>query len=819
MELCSPNGTLAFVHVNFKNKTKVIGSVCNSTVASLVPSCSPVSNPAVEQLANEFLDSCFSSDRSLAKVKSKKAVGLGSVFIFPAHFVGSEYEYVISDLLRAGARAPQPYIASNPYASVPDQISERHATAQCSIVNVISFWVSNLFPSATTALSGISVLVREAYATTNLVFNEEDALRWADDFTFPAGLGDRDSMALQRHGFNLASMVREFQSRMPHSRLSHEAVETWISPTNPDYANIKALVDGVPFLVPANFRPNERPYGLRKKYVHMAPVINKLMYDLYMRGLCIIMHTEEAIKILSSTRFGLPACRPLQYSSVHWCPKRGKEKGRPLGDSSAEESGNPLNSEVVKQMVDERWGVITHPTIERLVAMVLRVAEEEGWDNIILYKMDLRSAFSLLQILPEDVGLSAFELTNGLTLIQATGWFGWTGMPGTFQVVTRTLVTTAREQPGFTGELDMFVDDILGACRISHVNSNLSILHGMLTGILGSDAVEGDKTIAKRCLDWIGWAIDLDNRTVSVAKHNMLKTLYGFFTVDTTEPILLRELQTLASWSARYALVCRFMRPHTSTLFDALKPYRGRSHIKLPLSMATVVCIHLWRACLVLIELQAAQFARCLLSFRPQQPRLRIEYDASLSGVGILVNIISPDGQEHPWKALSCPLPYALQDDSSYQNSVEFIAVVLGVAGIAKFGVCNADIAIRGDNRSSLSWSLHESFKSPRIRNASVVFTFVGIDFDLRISEADHVAGVTNTTTDGWSRFYTDPQDIGYSQTDMLFATGCPILASLLLLLDPTHNALDSESTAIPFIRAAGLTVSSLASRRDVPSL
>jgi hypothetical protein len=196
---------------------------------------------------------------------------------------------------------------------------------------------------------------------------------------------------------------------------------------------------------------------------------------------------------------------------------------------------------------------------------------------------------------------------------------------------------------------------------------------------------------------------------------------------------------------------------------------------------------------------------------------LRIEYDASLSGAGILVNIISPGGQEHPWKALRCKFPFVLHDDSSFQNSVEFIAVVLGFAGIAKCGVSNAEVAIRGDNMSSLSWSLHESFKSPRVRNAAVVYTFIGIDFDLRTSEADHVAGVTNTTTDGWSRFYTDPHDIGYSPSDMLFDQGCPILASLLQLLDPTHNALETESTAIPFIREAGLAVSSLAARCVYP--
>jgi hypothetical protein len=38
----------------------------------------------------------------------------------------------------------------------------------------------------------------------------------------------------------------------------------------------------------------------------------------------------------------------------------------------------------------ERWGAIEHPTIKDLVHMVLEAADKYGWENITLWKADLK---------------------------------------------------------------------------------------------------------------------------------------------------------------------------------------------------------------------------------------------------------------------------------------------------------------------------------------------------------------------------------------------------------------------------------------------
>jgi len=158
----------------------------------------------------------------------------------------------------------------------------------------------------------------------------------------------------------------------------------------------------------------------------------------------------------------------------------------------------------------------------------------------------------------------------------------------------------------------------------------------------------------------------------------------------------------------------------------------------------------------------------------------------------------------------SVALPYALHGDASFQNAVEFIAIVVGFAGIARAGVRKTDIAIRGDNRSSLSWALHESFRSPKARNAGIVYTFLGIEFDLRTSSADHIAGVTNVVADGWSRAYSSPQSIGFKDCDLLFPHDDHILPTLLSLMDPSHLALDTTDTATSFLAEVGRATTAL---------
>ena len=88
-----------------------------------------------------------------------------------------------------------------------------------------------------------------------------------------------------------------------------------------------------------------------------------------------------------------------------------------------------------------------------------------------MWKVDLKGAFTLLYVLPEDVPLLSFELTNNLTVMHHTGMFGYTGMPGCFDVISRVLCRNI--QKIIHGKCEIYVDDIISVSHIQTMEEDL----------------------------------------------------------------------------------------------------------------------------------------------------------------------------------------------------------------------------------------------------------------------------------------------------------------------------------------------------------
>ena len=61
------------------------------------------------------------------------------------------------------------------------------------------------------------------------------------------------------------------------------------------------------------------------------------------------------------------------------------------------------------------------------------------YEDLRLWKIDLKGAYTLLSFRAEYVGLFGILLTDDLVHIQLAGIFGWFGTPAAFQVVTRAI--------------------------------------------------------------------------------------------------------------------------------------------------------------------------------------------------------------------------------------------------------------------------------------------------------------------------------------------------------------------------------------------
>jgi hypothetical protein len=158
-------------------------------------------------------------------------------------------------------------------------------------------------------------------------------------------------------------------------------------------------------------------------------------------------------------------------------------------------------------------------------------------------------------------------------------------------------------------------------------------------------------------------------------------------------------------------------------------------------------------------------------------------------------------------------LPYKTDKDSSFQNTNEYAAVLLGLALIKQERLIQGDFAynIIGDNTTSLTWCKKGKTKSSIARRSNVGFSMIEIDLGATIAEVKHVAGIYNKVYDGLSRGLTGkqvglPEDLEVILTPTSMATqyialcnprlapmGSPsehleLSKSLLALLSPDYN-------------------------------
>jgi hypothetical protein len=481
--------------------------------------------------------------------------------------------------------------------------------------------------------------------------------------------------------------------------------------------------------------------------------VNRLLYtNFYEKGLAILIPYAELSRGRDRNRIHL--------SPLSWAPKFGTPKGRPIGDcSDGGDGGTSLNSKYTKDACDAAWGVIRHPTIRDIANMVdlytsaPRDHEDPG-DGVVIWKMDLKGAYTLLSFRTQDVPLLGMELTSELVMFFLCGIFGWTGTPACFQVITRAISFELNRI--LCGKALMYVDDIFGVCRARDLTHDMTATERICTSLLGSDAVEKTKSESGLRLSVIGYEIDLTTRIVTVARRNVLKALYGFFCTDVDAPITVKVLQKLASYASRYGEICRYMKPFVRALYAA---YTGRrTKEAFTVTPTARISILVFRVLLSLTTVFETKFSRDLSSFQDRPPRWVVEFDASLTGIGLLwyyrSNSESPEvllgGRSLDIGSLG------FGSDASYQNTAEFIAATLGIRGLSAFlWTPDESVELRGDSITALTWGRKRGVRSPLATNASVLFALQCLAMKVDIGTVTHIPAEENWRADKLSRGVT----------------------------------------------------------------
>jgi hypothetical protein len=209
---------------------------------------------------------------------------------------------------------------------------------------------------------------------------------------------------------------------------------------------------------------------------------------------------------------------------------------------------------------------------------------------------------------------------------------------------------------------------------------------------------------------------------------------------------------------------------------------------------------------LYLVSFNEQRYTRRLWSFLPEELRYVVEFDASLSGAGILWYERMADGAEVVMGGSAIDLRgLGFGSDSSFQNTAEYIGCILGMVGLAIQGIRDVDIEVRGDSVAALTWAETERPRGELVTNASMVFTLLGISFDLDVKKGVHIPGVENWRCDNLSRLTESGESVSEVLEKMSLGSirvvdlqGNQQAQKLLESCDP-RRCLDGEETFLEF--------------------
>jgi hypothetical protein len=635
--------------------------------------------------------------------------------------------------------------------------------------------------------------LQAAHQAADEYFTMRHTAAWDTTFIIPQADIDADMKLFHDFNYDFTQLCKYKQRKLASNRISPARIHSIFGPAgdklpgvNP--RDIAILVDfaanGITPPVAPSFQPqaiNVPP--LRDRYIKLQHPINRLLYKQYTDGTMIMLLLQSAQRIPG-----------IHFSPQHHADSKGKPEGRVIGDLTGQHdesytplNGSPQDKDDLREVIRQQWGDIKHPTVDELVKMVLTSADVNGWDNIILWKKDLKGAFNLLNYNPEYCKYFAFPLINDVVVIHLAGLFGWIGMPHAFQVLTRVLQALCRHI--ISGLCYWYVDDLMAVSRMTLYINDSELVDSNVQQLLGQGSIAKAKSQAGRHLEFLGWDFDLDTRTITLCSRNMNKFVHALFSFNPEDKVSISHIQRLASLMSRTSLLSRHMRPYTHTLHSITSGY-VQPHVKISLSALAQSDIMMWRAFTLLLIANPTRLSRSMESFRPQSAEYCIKYDASLTGLGVGLYHI---GTSSLVTYTALQIPFHVTNESKRQNTMEFLAVILGLLLAWRSNIRHFHYQLHGDSISSLAWAKADRVNSTLARRANIVFTTISIHLNATVADTVHVPGKLNVIFDGLSRGLS-PLELGLDPTLCYNTTTDAAILTLIMLCDPSHDLTDMSS-------------------------
>lgn len=536
---------------------------------------------------------------------------------------------------------------------------------------------------------------------------------------------------------------------------------------------------GVPILTSPDFVPNATSGNLSATHRQAPLAIAAHVHQACQAGICVVLDPAVAAR-----------CIPFRNEiTLGVATKKNKISGRPTWNPSLNAARTPpyLNNPDAVAIFKDTWGPIQHPSLQQIITSALILSDRHGPDSVVIWKSDVKGAYTLLRYAPSDVSKMTARLADGTVVVSIFGNFGWAGLVFAFQIVTRFLTVVI--SVAIHGILYMYVDDAIGISPAATWEADQHAAGECITSLLGPGTEELSKRestalVADRSIVILGWSISLSTQRVDLADYNRLKTLYRFLSVDISASIDKSDAQALCSLASRYSAVYRELACLLPDINCLLVTWPDRHNvIKIP--ERARVAISIWVAFLAWHDILARRGAprgRPLESFRPLPATILLEFDGSLTGIGVrLFNL--HQGIETLIVSTAYAFRFSLSQDSTYQNTVELLAVIAGLLHIAHLGHRSTCVHLRGDSKTVLAWAsgVKSKFRSTVAKGAVLAFIMISAAFDIVIHpQSTHIPGTVNVACDRLSRGLLPP--------DTTIPTSDGLIATILELSSPLSN-------------------------------
>ena len=574
----------------------------------------------------------------------------------------------------------------------------------------------------------------------------------------------RDSDDFLRLG-SLAALASLRHSERGLQQLSSHRVDMISLPiiSDPDcspvlFAEVSALAatlryfasTGVPILTDVSFTPSPSAGPPSKTYASAPSAVDAHIHKNLCSGLGVLLSPDL-----------VPFLPTLNVINLGLAPKKGKAAGRLTINPSGNAAKRPpfLNNAPSTDLCEQTWGGIHYPTIISIIRSVLDLADRVGKDQVVVWKTDLKGAFTLLKFDPDHVHLMSSFLTDGSIYIGIRGNFGWSGMPFAFNIASRFLEIRIRRD--INGDCHIYCDDAIGISALSDWISDRSRAVSIMTDLFGDDAEEPSKREssadnADRSVTVLGWSINLTHFTVDISPSNRMSALYIFWNISFSH-VSEREWEAICSLASRYSLIFPELAPFNRDLYAMMGTWTRCPFLVVPTTPEAGTAIRLWRLFLLRTEMKvrlSSSSGRPLDLFRLKPPSYVIEFDGSLTGVGFRIFLLSDDS-EVLFGAGALTASFDLHGDASYQNTMELSAVVSAMVLLASSGVSGTTVRLRGDSMSVLTWLSRSSpsIDSTIAKSATMAFVACCLRYDFVVdSEFLWIPGTENVLCDSLSR-------------------------------------------------------------------